>query len=86
MKNAEDMICDAETAVEASYKKGFGDGYGAAAMVVQSVVEAIKNDPAGYDLDSIMQGLNKATERAYEFMGCPPELKKMQVRQGPKRE
>lgn len=72
MRKNEDML--AKTVKEAAYEfygRGFSDGYQAARMAIEALVEAWRLEPEAYDLESALKVLDASKEKAVEMMGTP---------------
>jgi len=62
------LVQGVEEAIRAGYRQGFEDGWDAARMTVELVVDAWRKDPTGFDVESALKALEMSRERAREML------------------
>lgn len=67
-RDREYIVKGTEEAARAGYRQGFEDGWDAARMTVELVVDAWRRDPAGFDAESALKALGMSREKAREML------------------
>ena len=67
-RDREYIVKGTEEAARAGYRQGFEDGWDAARMTVELVVNAWRRDPAGFDVESALKALDMSREKAREML------------------
>ena len=68
MNDKEYIVKGIEEAVRAGYRQGWEDGYEAARMTVETMVEAWRENPAGIDVESALKAIELCREKAWEML------------------
>lgn len=68
---------DIQDLIETSYEQGFSDGYDAALVPVKAILMTMKLPDS--IVNEFLDGMIKAKQGAYPFMGCPPTAKKISL-------
>ena len=69
MSDKEYIITGIEDAARAGYRQGWQDGYEAARLTLEQIVESWRENPEGLDLVSSLKALELCRERAWEMLG-----------------
>lgn len=62
------LVQGVEEAIRAGYRQGFEDGWAAARLTVELVVNAWRKDPTGFDVESALKALDISREKAREML------------------
>ena len=62
------LVQGVEEAIQAGYRQGFEDGWDAARLTVELVVNAWRKDPTGFDVESALKALDMSREKAWEML------------------
>ena len=62
------LVKGTEEAARAGYRQGWEDGYEAARLTVELVVDAWRKDPTGFDVESAVKALDMSREKAREML------------------
>lgn len=62
------LVRGIEEAAYAGYRQGWNDGYNAARLTVELVVDAWRKDPMNFDVESALKALDMSKEKAWEML------------------